>query len=189
MQLWLLNHAACEPVDFCFPCLTSMSQILIIGISLRPDGGSVSAKGFLPQAGTANKEFLKNCPIITKQFLFCHNNVKLPSALALASEEAACVTWKKPLTHLSWESVFSELLSFEVFLITHVRPGNAWDFSCGGAALLCSSAFYYHIPLWPPSSSFLWMWAPTKWLQPVRECFILPSPCLCGWWGSCWALA
>lgn len=119
-----------------------MSQTLIIAISLRPDGSSVSAKGFLPQTGTANKELLKNCPTITKQFLFLHNNVKLPSAPALASGEAACVTWKKPLTCLSRESVFSELLRFGLSLIPQVRPGNAWGFSSGGAALQLS------IPCW-----------------------------------------
>lgn len=154
VQLWPLNHDALWACGFCFPCLTSTSQTLITAISLRPDGGWVSAKGFLPQAGTANKEFLKNCPIIIKQFLFFHNIVKLPSSSALAFGEAACVTSKKPLTHLSWESVFSELLRFGVSLISQVRPGNVWDFSSGGH--LCSVAqhgmlrwapHHYHTPL------------------------------------------
>lgn len=104
-------------------------------------------KGFLPEAGTANREFLKNCPIITKQFLFFYNNVKLPSAPPLASGEAALVTWKKPLSHLSWESVFSRRLSFGVSSMPQVRPGNAWGFSSGGTAEVSTSPSSPPLPL------------------------------------------
>ena len=66
VQLWALHHAACEPVDFYFPCLTNMCHVLTIAISLRPAEGLICTKGFLPYAVTASNEFLKNCFFNTK---------------------------------------------------------------------------------------------------------------------------
>lgn len=150
--------------------------------------GSVSAKGFLPQAGTANKESLKNCPIFIRQFLFFHNNVKLPSAPALAS-------WRSSLYHLKETSIPSQLgvcvswASKFWGLLDPLGQGR----KCMRLQLWWGSpALQLSIPCWgenlttitPPilsPSSFFWVWAPTKWLQPVRKWFILPSPCHWSW--------
>lgn len=48
VQLWALHHAACEPVDFYFPCLVNIFHVQNIDISLRPPEGLICAKGFLP---------------------------------------------------------------------------------------------------------------------------------------------